>query len=249
MKYSLSIALVVAFAVFLPDSALAQTTRPLSPTAAGANVSSGELAVRAQQAFNRGEYSTALPMLKKLEADAAGDSAKLGPIQERIRVCTRALDALKNNPAAATATTRPADAMTAENRKPHPAPKPGEVLEMAIKDLGNFEYNQESGGNIPADVKGLSGCTIRLRGYMIPMDQAENITQFALVPSLFACCFGQPPQIQHTIVVNCPKGKAVTYFPDEILVEGKLTVQEKKDDGYVVSLFEVEAGSVKAAPK
>jgi hypothetical protein len=254
MKYSLSIALVAASALLLSGSAFAQTTKPVSLASAGTNVSSGELAVRAQQAFNRGEYSTALPMFKKLEADAAGDTTKLGPIQERIRVCTKALDAVKNNPAAAAAaaaaaTTKPADGMTAETRKPHPAPKSGEVLEMAIKELGNFEYNQETGGNIPADVKALTGSTIRLRGYMIPMDQAENITQFALVPSLFACCFGQPPQIQHTIVVNCPKGKAVTYFPDEILVEGKLTVQEKKDDGYVVSLFEIEAGSVKAAPK
>ena len=253
MKYSFSIAFVAASALLLSGSALAQTTKPVSLASAGTTVSSGELAVRAQQAFNRGEYVTALPMFKKLAADAQGDTLKLGPIQERIRVCERALDALKNNPAAAAAAaaaaTRPADAQTAEARKPHPAPKDGEVLEMAIKDLGNFEYNQETGGNIPIDVKALSGSTIRLRGYMIPMDQAENITQFALVPSLFSCCFGQPPQIQHTVVINCPKGKAVTYFPDEILVEGKLAVQEKKDDGYVVSLFEVQAGSVKAAPK
>ena len=90
---------------------------------------------------------------------------------------------------------------------------------------------------------------MRLHGYMIPMDQAENITQFALVPSLFACCFGQPPQIQHTIVVNCPKGKSVGYYPDEIIVEGTLKVDEKKDDGYIVSLFEMEVSSVKPAPK
>jgi hypothetical protein len=253
MKYSHSIAIVAASALLLAGPVLAQTTKPVSVASAVPNVSSGDLALRAQQAFNRGEYATALPMFKKLESEAAGDTTKLGPIQERIRVCTRALDAVKNNPAAAAAaaaaTTKPVEGMTAETRKPHPAPKPGEVVEMAIKDLGNFEYNQETGGNIPADVKAMSGSIIRLRGYMIPMDQAENITQFALVPSLFACCFGQPPQIQHTIVINCPKGKAVTYFPDEILVEGKLTVQEKKDDGYVVSLFEVEAGSVKAAPK
>jgi hypothetical protein len=146
---------------------------------------------------------------------------------------------------------QPGDAVPTlpETRKPHAAPKPGQVQEMGIKELGNFEYDQERGGTIPDDVKRLTGSTVRLRGFMIPMDQAENITQFALVPSLFSCCFGQPPQIQHTIVVNCPKGKAVSYFPDEIMVEGKLTVQEKKDDGYVVSLFEVQANSVKAAPK
>ena len=37
--------------------------------------------------------------------------------------------------------------------------------------------------------------------------------------------------------------------PDEIAVEGTLKVDEKKDDGYVVSLFDVQANSVKAAPK
>ena len=120
---------------------------------------------------------------------------------------------------------------------------------MSIKELGNFQYNQEHGGGIPADVTRLTGSTVRLRGYMIPVDQAENITQFALVPSLFSCCIGQPPQIQHTVVVNCPAGKAVTYFPDEILVQGALKVQEKKDEGYIVSIFEVQADSVKAAPK
>lgn len=65
----------------------------------------------------------------------------------------------------------------------------------------------------------------------------------------FACCFGQPAQIQHTIVVNCPKDKAVSYFPDEIIVEGKLNVEVKKDEGFIVSLFEIETSSVKPAPK
>jgi hypothetical protein len=135
------------------------------------------------------------------------------------------------------------------DRIPHPAPKPGEVLEMSIKELGNFEFDPEHPTPLPGDIQRLSGATVRLRGYMIPMDQAESITQFALVPSLFACCYGQPPQIQHTIVVSTPKGKAVSYYPDEIVVQGKLNVQQKKDDGFIVSLFEISAQSVKPAPK
>ena len=80
---------------------------------------------------------------------------------------------------------------------------------------------------------------------MISLDQAEDVTHFALVPSLFSCCFGQPPQVQHTLYVTTPKGKAISYCPDEIVVEGKLSVEEKKDDGYIVSIFEVEAQSVR----
>lgn len=120
---------------------------------------------------------------------------------------------------------------------------------MAIKDLGNFEYDPDQNTAIPADVKALSGHMVRLHGYMIPMDQAENISKFALVPSLFNCCMGQPPQVQHTIVVTCPKGKAVSYYPDEIVVEGKLNVEVMKDDGFIVGIFAIQTTSVKPAAK
>jgi hypothetical protein len=134
-------------------------------------------------------------------------------------------------------------------RKPHSPPVPGTVIDLDIRELGNFNYDVEKGGNIPEDVKRLSDSPFRTRGFMIPLDQADSITEFALVPSLFICCIGGPPQIQHTIVVHCPKGKAVTYFADQIVVEGTLKVEEKKDDGYIVSIFEIDAKSVKPAPK
>ena len=207
--------------------------------------------LRANQAFNRGEYATALPLLKAVADTVTDQPSRLGAVQEKIRVCQKAMDSFRTNatPAApqASAPAPKGDVpMDPETRKKHVAPKPGEVLAMSIKELGNFQYDDQKGG-VPADVKELNGAVVRLKGFMIPMDQAEHITQFALVPSLFSCCYGQPPQIQHTIVVNCPKGKAVSYCPDEITVEGHLTVQEKRDDGYVVSLFELGADSVKVA--
>jgi hypothetical protein len=131
----------------------------------------------------------------------------------------------------------------------HPAPIAGQTVELPIKELGNFDYDATNGGGIPDDVTRLDGCHFQTSGYMIPLDQAESISKFALVPSLFACCFGQPPQIQHTIVVHVPKGKAVSYYADEIVVEGTLVVQEKKEDGFIVSIFEVNCTSVKAAAK
>jgi hypothetical protein len=136
-----------------------------------------------------------------------------------------------------------------DDRKPHKKPKDGEVYTLAIQELGNFQFDQEKGGNIPKDVQALSGSTVRLTGFMIPLDQADKIKQFVLVPDLFACCFGQPPQVQHSIIVSCPEGKAVSYYPEQIQVEGKLKVEEKKDDGFLVSIFEVSCTSVKPAAK
>jgi len=241
-KLALAGSLLLALAA-LPANA--QTATDANPP------SIAQLQHSADTAFNRGEYATALPLYKKLAEKFKDQPTRLGSIEEKMRVCQKGIDtALKEKAAAATqpAVLAPTD-NTAEARKPHVRPKDGQFLDIAIKDLGNFEYDQERGGNIPKDVRDLDGIKIRLHGFMIPMDQAENITQFALVPSLFSCCFGQPPQIQHTIVANCPKGKAVGYVPDEIVVEGQLGVKEKKDDGYVVSIFEVSVSSVKAAAK
>ena len=239
--------LLVLIVLGLAQFASAQATQPAA--------SDPRMEVRANQAFNRGEYAAALPLLQKLADQAKEQPSRLGAIEERIRVCQKALDSLKKNSPTGDPQQSPLqplagpDIPTApETRHKHPAPKPGDVLETTIKELGNFDYDNDRGGNIPDDVKRLNASKIRLKGFMIPMDQAENITQFALVPSLFSCCFGQPPQIQHTIVVNCPKGKAVSYCPDEIVVEGDLKVDERRDDGYVVSIFEVTAKSVKPTP-
>jgi len=233
----------------LACAAVATAADKTNPTAT-AETNGAALEVRAEQFFTSNQYAQALDMYKKLAEMRKGEPAKLGPIEERIRVCERNLAKLsKVTPSAAASVTAAAPPPTGEQRKPHPAPKDGQVVDITIKELGNFDYDQEKGGNIPDDVKRLAGHPVRLRGFMIPMDQADNITKFALVPDLFACCFGQPPQIQHMIVANCPEGKAVGYSPDEIVVEGKLNVEEKKDDGYIISIFEVTVSSVKAAPR
>jgi hypothetical protein len=220
----------------LVSGAFAQTTQPAKVDA--------PLEVRAAQAFNSNQYAVALPLLQKLADGLKDQPERLGPVQEQIRVCQRKL---AEAPTGAMAQIPPPP--SAESRKAHEPPRPGEVRSLTIPDLGNFQYDAEKGGSIPDDVKALSGSKIRCTGYMIPMDQAEKISQFALVPSLFNCCFGLPPQIQHTIVVTCPKGKSVSYFPDEITVEGTLKVEEKKDDGFIISIFELEPSSVKPAVK
>ncbi len=221
--------------LFLACSAIGQTTKP---SADSTNV---PLDIRANNLISRGEFKDALPLLEKLADQSKNDSLKYGRIQEQIRMVERMMET--------GATSQPTVATSAEERKPHPAPKPGEVLEANIKELGNFDYDPDKGGNIPTDVKALTGTKIRVKGFMIPMDQASNVTSFALVPDLFACCFGQPPQVQHMIVATCPPGKAVSYYPDELVVEGTFKVYEKKEDGFIISLFEMEVASVKPTAK
>src|SRR5687767_8843192 len=127
----------------------AATTKPAAPTTLPVvkldpkdeALTGAALALRAQQAFNRGEYALALPLLRKMANEAADQPAKLGSIQERMRVCEKALASLKEDPQAS-ATVRPGEPPTDETRKPHTPPKAGEVMELTIQNLGNFSYDQ-----------------------------------------------------------------------------------------------------------
>jgi hypothetical protein len=223
--------------VLLPVLLVLAVLRAEEPVAKPVDLPTLEL--RANQAFERGEWAEALPLLKQLAVRLKDDKDRVGPLLEKVRVAEANLPLTPDKSAGS----------LSQNRKPHAPLKKDEVRDLSIKDLGNFDYDPDLGGAIPDDVKALSGGTVRLRGFMIPLDQARRVTRFALVPDLFACCFGQPPGLQHTIVVRCPPGMAVSYYPDEILVTGKLTVDEKLEDGFVVSLFEMEASSVKPAPQ
>jgi len=239
--------LSIAAFVAVPLIARAEDKKPAAESKD--TVASAEL--RANEAFNRGQYSLAKELFTKVLDRVKDDAKRTAMIQEQVRVCETKIKDL-----ATSATIPQADQLNqpqietaAEKRKKWSANKDGSALALGIKELGNFDYDADKGGNIPDDIKKLSGTKIRVQGFMIPLDQADNISHFSLVPSLFACCFGQPPQIQHQIVVHTPKGKAVGYFPDEIVCEGILKVEERKDDGYIVSVFEMDVQSVKPAAK
>jgi hypothetical protein len=240
MKRILTVMLLVGLAV----SSRARADAPATSQPSNATLA-GELELQANEDMGRKDYAAAAVLLQKVETLLADQPDQLGPIMEQLRVCRKqVLNSKSAGPQQSVAA-----AVDGGPRHIHSLPASGETVEMPIKELGNFDYDATSGGNIPDDVKRMEGARFKTTGYMIPLDQAESISEFALVPSLFACCFGQPPQIQHTIIVTCPKSKAVNYFPDELVVEGTLHVKEVKDGGFIVSIFQMDAASVKAAPQ
>lgn len=221
-----------------------------APTSQPSATVANELQLQANEDMGRGDFAAALPLLQKVAGLLSDQPDQLGPILEQERVCRhQMLNSAAKPVLPGTPTVSVAMAVDGGPRHIHAAPTPGDVVEYPIKELGNFDYDPTVGGGIPDDVKRLDGCHFKTSGYMIPLDQAESISEFALVPSLFACCFGQPPQIQHTIVVHCPKDKAMAYFPDELTVEGTLHVKEDRDGGFIVSIFQMDATSVRAAPQ
>jgi hypothetical protein len=141
--------------------------------------------------------------------------------------------------------TQPAVESLFAHRVPHLPPQPGEMRTLTVKELGNFDYDPEKGGPVPADVQALSGMKVRISGFMMPLEQSDVITEFALVPSLTSCCFGQPPGVQHIITVHCPKTRPAPFSIDPVVVEGTLKVSVQREDNYTVSIFEINDATAK----
>jgi hypothetical protein len=220
----------------------AQTTQPVTQT--------DPRELLARQAAENGNYAEALLIYQKIRRAISSDDPRAAAIDEQIRMCQRNLVAQSGaNMAPQAAEPAETQQSLSAGRVPHEPPTEGQVRVLTIQQLGNFDYDDLKGGNIPDDVKALSGSRVRLRGFMLPLEQADRVTMFSLVPDLFACCFGQPPQIQHMVMVKCPPGKGVPALMDEIDVEGILTVEEKKDEGFIISIFELSPTSIKLAVK
>ncbi len=230
---------------------------------------------RAFGAYQAGKYAEALPLLKKLaevpgvfnNKDARNTvlmaivdtqnhlagivapptavppydltSAAAGPSQQVIIANPQSLVASNNGGAA------PGDPSKGPDRIIHKRPGPGEMATMTIKELGNFQFNPETDTEVPADVMALEGAKVRLPGFMLPISQTEKVTDFALVPSLMGCCFGQPPGVEHIITARTPANQAVDYTVDEIWVEGILHVRVQRKENFTFSIFELDVTSVK----
>jgi hypothetical protein len=134
------------------------------------------------------------------------------------------------------------------HRTPHAPPRLREIRTLSIKELGNFRYEPSAGFGVPPDVLRLNGMSVHLAGFMLPLNQAGKINQFALVPSLTSCCYGQPPTLQHVVIVNSSPYSKISFSSDPIEVVGRLTVRETRQDGYIISLFELKADKIISNP-
>lgn len=206
---------------------------------------------RADQAFADADYLTAVAIWTKLEGKIDRDRAK--SIKERMRFAVKQLSLMKargidptSRPAASGTDSGPT---TQPARTPHKKPANGETLELGLAELGNFAFNPDRDATLPDDVAALSGSRFRTTGYMIPLDQVGKVSRFLLVNDLMSCCFGNVPQLQHVMYVTLPDGKWVEATSERLMLEGELKVEVRKQDGYVMSLFELTPTSIKYAPQ
>ena len=99
---------------------------------------------------------------------------------------------------------------------------------------------------MPKRVKELDGKRVLMTGFMLPIDEVQNIKEFLLVQSLWSCCYGQPPDINGIVRCVMPKKKTSDYFFDPLKLIGTFKVEATVMDGYCVDIYQLHVESLEA---
>lgn len=121
----------------------------------------------------------------------------------------------------------------------------GKSTKLSFDTLGNWTYI-EGKTPIPDEVKKFNGQEVELSGFMMPLTQTEQITEFMMIQALWGCCYGKPPAVNHVVMVKMKDGQSVKFYPEPIRVRGKFNVGETRQDNYLVSLYRLDAEEIQA---
>lgn len=121
----------------------------------------------------------------------------------------------------------------------------GKPVELSFDLLKKWFYVAGK-SEIPPFIRSFNGQYVQMTGYMMPMGDIKEIKSFVFVPSLFGCCYGQPPAVNHVVLVKMAGDKRIKFYNDAIRVSGQFHCGEEKQDGYLVSLYRLDADQIVA---
>ena len=140
-----------------------------------------------------------------------------------------------------------AEAMLEAERKLAEQIKAGKITGLdkflPFDELSAWPYEDGLKG-MPKRVKELSGKKVLMTGFMLPIDEVQNIKEFLLVQSLWSCCYGQPPDINGIVRVVMKGNKRLNYKYDPIKITGQFKVVASYEDGYCIDIFQLQADEV-----
>jgi hypothetical protein len=110
--------------------------------------------------------------------------------------------------------------------------------------LRTYEYRPGLEG-LPQEIRALDGERIVMIGFLMTLFEFDDIHEFFLVASHWACCYGVPPTLESAVHVKLARdeeGLPNTIKPLRVI--GTLRVKEVKDSEIVTAIYSIEDAEV-----
>ncbi len=120
----------------------------------------------------------------------------------------------------------------------------GDAKYVRFDSIDTWPYEEGYKG-MPKHIQKLDGKVVAMAGFMLPIDEVEDIKHFYLVKSLWSCCYGTPPDVNGLIKINVAAKKGCAYQYDPILIVGKFRLKKVMDEDYCVCIFQMDGAKVR----
>jgi hypothetical protein len=119
-----------------------------------------------------------------------------------------------------------------------------EMMDARADPLGaSLLVSQE----IPAKVKAFDGKLVATKGFMLPVKLDHGlVTEFLLLKSQSACCYGIMPKINEWVSVRMAGGGVNAVMDQPITVCGILHVGECRENGLLVAVYRMDGDKLQA---
>ena len=116
------------------------------------------------------------------------------------------------------------------------------------KTLGALDYVN---GKVPANLQALEGKTVKIPGFIVPLeDYEEEGAEFLLVPYFGACVHTPPPPPNQMVYVRMQDGKKLKFgWWDPVWMEGTLRIEHFESPYGAVGFQLVGTKTTPYAPK
>lgn len=115
-----------------------------------------------------------------------------------------------------------------------------------FSDLRRYPIDRPN-ADVPENIAMLEGKEIEIVGYMVPFDRIENIKQFILLQAPFMGCMHIPPPGPHETLMIKTENPMASYTQDAIRITGEMSIEEVYVDGYLISVYTIQASDISAA--
>jgi hypothetical protein len=105
------------------------------------------------------------------------------------------------------------------------------------------------GPTFAKDLLGKDKQPVDIVGFMVPLEQFRNMTEFLLLPLPIECYFCQMPPMRDVMVVEMAEGKNTNVVKEPVLINGELTLNQGPGTRFFYSIKNAKMGPGKRDAK
>jgi len=122
--------------------------------------------------------------------------------------------------------------------------------DLALNTDHPSEADAKVNAMIPANVRAFDGRNVSVEGFMIPMDfEKDKVIAFMLARDPMGCCYSTIPEIHQYIKVRVKSPGVDPIMYSTARARGVLHVGADRENGYLSSIYRLDAETVKDTGK